>query len=154
MRELRAHGEAVAGRPPPRAVYTDLDGAFTIDLPPGRYTLIFEMNGFKKVQRENIVLALGQTLNVDIKLELAGVEETVTVSGGSPVVDVQSTKVGTEFTGEKLTGIPSSTDLWAALGQAPGVRMRGFDVGVSDYVLKPFNRAEFVARVWRLMKKR
>lgn len=111
---------------------TEADGRYRFPaLPPGRYTLVFEMDGFQKVQRENIVLALGQTLNVDMTLEIAGLEESVTVSGQSPVVDVQSTKVGTEFTGEKLVGIPTSTDLWAALGQAPGIRMRGFDVGGS-----------------------
>ena len=53
------------------------------------------------------------------------------VTSESPVVDLQSTKVGVEFSAEKLAAIPSATDLWAALGQAPGVRMLGFDVGGS-----------------------
>ncbi|MGE3492998.1 MAG: TonB-dependent receptor, partial [Vicinamibacterales bacterium] len=74
---------------------------------------------------------LGQTLNVDQGLQLATLEETVTVTGEAPIVDVSSTKVGSEFNAEKLAAIPSATDLWATLGQAPGVRMRGFDVGGS-----------------------
>jgi outer membrane receptor protein involved in Fe transport len=100
-------------------------------LPPGRYTLTFELSGFQTTRRENIVLALGQTLNVDIQLAVATLQETVTVTAESPVVDITSTKIGSEFGSEKLAAIPSATDIWATLGQAPGVRMLGFDVGGS-----------------------
>jgi hypothetical protein len=55
----------------------------------------------------------------------------VTVSAASPVVDMQNTKVGTDFTSDKLVGVPTATDIWAVLGQASGVRMNGFDVGGS-----------------------
>lgn len=111
---------------------TEADGKFRFpSLPPGRYTLTFEMPSFQTIKRENIVLALGQTLAIDMQLPLATFAETVTVSGESPVVDVQSTKVGSEFSGEKLVGIPTATDIWATLGQAPGIRMNGFDVGGS-----------------------
>jgi Carboxypeptidase regulatory-like domain/TonB dependent receptor-like, beta-barrel len=111
---------------------TEVDGRFRFpSLPPGRYTLVYELTGFQTVRRENIVLALGQTLNVDIQLTLASLQETVTVTASSPVVDVTSTKIGSEFNADKLAAIPSATDLWATLGQAPGVRMLGFDVGGS-----------------------
>ena len=53
------------------------------------------------------------------------------MTGASPVVDMQSTKVGTDFTTDKLVGVPTATDVWAVLGQASGVRMNGFDVGGS-----------------------
>src|SRR5205809_416608 len=55
----------------------------------------------------------------------------VTVTGTSPVVDVTTTKVGTDLKGEALTAVPNSTDAWGALSEAPGVRMQGFDVGGS-----------------------
>jgi hypothetical protein len=77
------------------------------------------------------VLALGQTLNVDAAMQVATLEETVTVSGQAPVVDTSSTAVGSVFNAEALASIPSATDLWATLSQAPGVRMLGFDVGGS-----------------------
>ncbi|MPZ19336.1 MAG: hypothetical protein GEV06_15685 [Luteitalea sp.] len=115
-----------------QATVSELDGTYRFAaLPPGRYTVAFELSGFTTVQRENIVLALGQTLTVDQQLDVASLEETVTVSSESPVVDLQSTKVGVEFTAQKLAAIPSATDVWAVLGQAPGVRMLGFDVGGS-----------------------
>lgn len=111
---------------------TERDGRYRFpSLPPGRYVLTFELSGFQTVRRENIVFALGQALNVDISMPVATLQETVTVSAESPVVDVSSTKVGSEFSAEKLAVLPSATDIWAALGQAPGVRMLGFDVGGS-----------------------
>ena len=111
---------------------TEIDGQYRFQsLPPGRYSLTFELSGFQTTRRENIALGLGQTLAVNLQMNVATLQETVTVTAESPLVDVSSTKVGSEFSSEKLASIPSATDLWATLGQAPGVRMRGFDVGGS-----------------------
>ena len=52
-------------------------------------------------------------------------------SGESPVVDTTTTTVGTNFTKELLTEIPNARDVWAAMSQAPGFTMTGFDVGGS-----------------------
>ncbi|HEX7136857.1 MAG TPA: carboxypeptidase regulatory-like domain-containing protein, partial [Vicinamibacterales bacterium] len=115
-----------------RTAVTEADGKFKIGpVPAGVYTITYELSGFQTAKRVNIVLGLGQTLNVDGQLQVASLQETVTVSAQSPVVDMQSTKVGTDFTTEKLTGVPTATDIWAVLGQASGVRMNGFDVGGS-----------------------
>src|SRR5919106_2517516 len=111
---------------------TEQDGKFLFpSLPSGTYALTFELTGFRPVKRENIVLTLGRTLTVDMKLEVASVQETLTVTAESPLVDRTTTAVGNEFSAEKLAAVPSATDLWAALGQSPGVRMLGFDVGGS-----------------------
>ena len=111
---------------------TEGDGKFLFPaLPSGTYALTFALPGFKQVKREDIVLTLGRTLTVDMQLQVASVQETVTVRGESPIVDRTTTAVGNEFSAEKLAAVPSATDLWAALGQAPGVRMLGFDVGGS-----------------------
>jgi hypothetical protein len=100
-------------------------------LPPGTYVLTFELSGFQTYKRDNIVLALSQTLTVDSAMQLASLQESVTVTASSPVVDTHSTAVGSTLDTAKLVGVPSSTDLWGALAQAPGVRMQGFDVGGS-----------------------
>ncbi|HEY7792053.1 MAG TPA: carboxypeptidase-like regulatory domain-containing protein, partial [Vicinamibacterales bacterium] len=111
---------------------TEANGSYQFPaLPPGTYTLKYELAGFQTMTRENIVLAIAQTLNIDTQLQLASLKENVTVTAESPVVDTQSTAVGNTFSQTKLTGVPSSTDLWAALAQSPGVRMQGFDVGGS-----------------------
>jgi hypothetical protein len=111
---------------------TEEDGKFLFpSLPSGTYALTFELSSFRPVKRENIVLTLGRTLTVDMQLDVASVQETLTVTAESPLVDRTTTAIGNEFSAEKLAAVPSATDLWAALSQAPGVRMLGFDVGGS-----------------------
>ena len=115
-----------------RTVVTEADGKYLFPaLPSGTYSLTYELNGFRTLVREKIVLRVGTTLTVDMQLQVAALQESVTVTGVSPIVDTSTTKVGSEFSGDKLVGIPTSTDVWAMLAQAPGVRMQGFDVGGS-----------------------
>jgi hypothetical protein len=116
----------------PQVVVTDQDGTYRlIALPAGVYTLTFELAGFKTLKREGIRVLINTTLTVDAQLEIATLEETVTVSGESPVVDTSTTRVGTNFTKELLTEIPNARDIWAAMAQAPGFQMTGYDVGGS-----------------------
>lgn len=111
---------------------TEADGRFRFPaLPGGVYEVTFELIGFQTVRREAIAVRLGQTLSVDAQLPVATLQETVTVSGASPVVDVTTTAVGTSFDAEKLQSIPTATDMWSVLSQSPGVRMQGYDVGGS-----------------------
>ncbi len=115
-----------------RTTVSEGDGKYSIaSLPSGPYELTFELSGFQAYKRANIILGLGQILAVDGQLQVASLQESVTVTGASPVVDMQSSKVGTDFTTDKLVGVPTATDVWAVLGQASGVRMTGFDVGGS-----------------------
>lgn len=115
-----------------RSTVTQSDGKYLFPaLPSGTYSLTFDFPSFKTIVRDNIVLSVGTTLTVDTQFQTATAAETVTVSAMSPLVDTATTKVGSEFSGEKLVGIPTATDIWATLGQAPGVRMLGFDTGGS-----------------------
>ncbi|MGH7489177.1 MAG: carboxypeptidase-like regulatory domain-containing protein, partial [bacterium] len=115
-----------------RTTVSEGDGKYSIaSLPSGSYELTFELSGFQSFKRGNILLGLGQILTIDGQLQVASLQESVTVTGASPVVDMQSSKVGTDFTTDKLVGVPTATDVWAVLGQASGVRMNGFDVGGS-----------------------
>jgi len=115
-----------------RSVVSEADGRYSMPaLPSGEYEVTFELGGFQTSTRGNLKLGLGQILTVDAQLRVAALQETVTVSAVSPVVDMQNTKVGTDFTTDKLVGVPTATDVWAVLGQASGVRMNGFDVGGS-----------------------
>ncbi len=111
---------------------TEADGKYRFpSLPSGEYTLTFELSGFQTLNRENIRLVLGQTITVDSQLQLATLAETVTVTGESPIVDVATTKIGSNLKADVLAAIPNSTDVWGALSSAPGIRMQGFDVGGS-----------------------
>ena len=116
----------------PQVQVTGADGAYRlIALPPGVYDMTFELSGFQTIKREGIRVVINQTLTVDQQLQVATLQETVTVTGESPVVDTSTTTVGTNFTKELLTDIPNARDIWAAMAQAPGFQMTGFDVGGS-----------------------
>jgi hypothetical protein len=64
-------------------------------------------------------------------MNVATLQETVTVTGASPIVDTSTTAMGTNFTNELLTEIPNARDIWAAMSQAPGLQMTAYDVGGS-----------------------
>ena len=100
-------------------------------LPPGNYRLSYELGGFATVVREPIVVQVGFTATVSAQLNVATVTETVTVSGASPVVDVQNTNIQNNFTAEVLKDIPSARDIWSVIGLSPGVTVERFDVGGS-----------------------
>jgi hypothetical protein len=115
-----------------RTAVTEADGTFLlVSLPSGVYKLTFDLQGFRQFVRDNVQVILGQTITVDGQLQIGGLAENVVVTGASPIVDVATTKIGTHLTGEALTGVPNSTDVWGALSEAPGIRMQGFDVGGS-----------------------
>jgi len=116
----------------PQVQITGADGNYRmIALPAGVYTLTFELPGFQTLRREGIRVVINQTLPVDAQMQVATLQETVTVTGESPVVDTSSTTMGTNFTKEMLTEIPNARDVWAAMAQAPGVQMQAYDVGGS-----------------------
>src|SRR5690606_21296739 len=75
-----------------RTVPTGDAGAYQLTgLPPGTYVVTFELPGFTTVRRENVIVQVAQVVRVDVEMAVGGLEETVTVSGESPVVDVSST---------------------------------------------------------------
>src|ERR671915_621559 len=116
----------------PQVQVTGGDGGYRfLALPPGVYTIDFELSGFQNVKREGVRVIINQTLTVDQQLSVATLQETVTVTGDSPIVDSSTTQVGTNFTKELLTEIPNARDIWAAMAQAPGIQMTSYDVGGS-----------------------
>src|SRR5918992_5585480 len=116
----------------PQVQVTGGDGGYRfLALPPGVYEVDFELAGFQNVKRQDVRVIINQTLSVDQQLNVATLQETVTVTGESPIVDSSTTLVGTNFTKELLTEIPNARDIWAAMSQAPGLQMTGYDVGGS-----------------------
>jgi len=116
----------------PQTTMSASDGMYRFAaLPSGVYTLTFEAAGFRTLRREGIRVSLNTTLTVDAQLPLASVSESVTITGESPTVDLTTTSIGTAFTKELLRDIPNARDVWAAMAQAPGFQMTGYDVGGS-----------------------
>ncbi|HEX8028811.1 MAG TPA: carboxypeptidase-like regulatory domain-containing protein, partial [Vicinamibacterales bacterium] len=117
----------------PQVQVSGTDGSYRfLALPPGVYEIDFDLTGFQKVQRKDVRVVINQTLSVDMQMQVATLQETVTVTGDSPIVDTSTTAMGTNFTKELLTEIPNARDVWAAMAQAPGMQMSVFDVGGSN----------------------
>src|SRR5687767_664872 len=105
-----------------RTVVTDGTGQFrVVSLPPGAYSVSFSLPGFSVVKREGIEIAGTLTATVDVSLRVGALEETVTVTGESPTVDVQSARRQQVIDGEVLQAIPTSRSYNNVLQLVPGV---------------------------------
>ena len=92
-----------------RTGITDGSGNYrVIQLLPGTYSVTFTLPGFSTVVREGIELTTGFTANVNADMPVGGVEETITVSGASPVVDVQNVRTRVVLTHELLDTVPTA----------------------------------------------
>ena len=98
-------------------------------VPPGTYSVTFELAGFNTLKRDAISITLGFTAQLNVELALATVQETVTVSGASPIIDTSTTRVQQNFKMEQLQSIPNGRDMWALLAVTPSVMMGRTDVG-------------------------
>lgn len=117
----------------PQTTATNERGAYTfIALPPGRYTVRFELQGFSAVERGDIPVNIAVVSTVNQSLQVAQVSETVTVSGEAPAVDVKSTSKGTNFGRDLLESIPQAREIWSTVEQVPGSTMSKFNVGGSE----------------------
>src|SRR5215475_4374966 len=86
---------------------TDGEGRFSVPfLTPGKYDVKAELAGFKTVEQKALTLALGQALDVPLKLPVGGVTETVQVVGTTDVVNVNQTTTGANITSELLERVP------------------------------------------------
>jgi len=105
-----------------RSVVTDGTGQYRIvELPPGAYTVTFSLQGFNVVKREGVVLTGSLTAAIDIELRVGSLEETVTVTGESPIVDVQSARRQQVIDGDVLQALPTSRSYNDVLQLVPGV---------------------------------
>ena len=101
-----------------RSTVTDGSGLYRIlDLRPGTYTVTFSLPGFTTVKREGIELTGSFIASINAEMKVGGVAETITVSGETPIVDVQSVKRQTTLSNETLTTVPTARS-WAATAVA------------------------------------
>jgi hypothetical protein len=113
-----------------RSVVTDGEGQYKIiDLLPGVYTVSFTLPGFSVIKREGIELSAGFTATINAELRVGALQETVTVSGQSPIVDTQNVVQQKVITRTLLDAVPSSRSNYAAL--TPGAS-KSTDVGGSN----------------------
>jgi hypothetical protein len=106
-----------------RDATTDERGWYRVTaLPPGEYELRAELSGFAKQVRRGLILTVGQEATVNASLKLATVEETVTVTGGAPLVETTRNTLGTTVSRSQLDALPLIGRNFAGLTtMAPGV---------------------------------
>ena len=114
-----------------RSVTTDANGLYRITgLRPGTYTVTFSLPGFGGVRREGIEIAGAFTATINAEMKVGGLQETVTVTGETPVVDVQAVKQQRVMNNEVVSAIPSARTVQTLAQLVPGVtHTRAHDVG-------------------------
>ena len=113
-----------------RAGVTDGEGRYTIvDLRPGTYTVVFTLTGFNTLRRDGLELPSNFTMQINADLRVGALEESITVTGDAPVVDVQSTQRTQVLNRDLLDAIPSARNYSGLAALMPGVRMSNTDVG-------------------------
>ena len=109
-----------------RSAVTDGTGQYRIvSLSAGVYTVTFTLSGFSTVKRAGIELTGNFTATVNADLKVGALEETITVSGVTPMVDVQSVTKQTVFTREVLDALPAARSIQGAAVLIPGVTTAG-----------------------------
>ena len=105
-----------------RAVVTDGTGQYKIvDLRPGTYAVTFALSGFSTVKREGIELAGSFAATVNVDMKVGAVQETITVTGASPIVDVQNSAQQRVLGADVIDAIPTSRTQFTTAVLIPGM---------------------------------
>ncbi|MBI2828180.1 MAG: carboxypeptidase regulatory-like domain-containing protein [Acidobacteria bacterium] len=107
-----------------RTVVTDSQGLYRIvDLRPGLYTVTFTLPGFSTVKREGLELTANFTATVNVDLQVGSLEETISVSAESPVVDIQNVVQQKTFSREVLDTLPFGKSASSYASLIPGATL-------------------------------
>ena len=123
---------ATAGAPM-QAIST-AEGSFRfMALPPSTgYALKAELEGFKTKTETAIIVAVGQSTEIRLEMEMGALEEEVTVVAFSPVVEIKKTSISTTMNYETLQSLPSARDPWVILQMTPAVQVDRENVGGNE----------------------
>lgn len=106
-----------------RTVATNAQGVYALpSLPVGTYDLTFHKEGFKELRQTGLKVDVTAELRQDVKLEVGGVLQEVTVTGGAPLVETQRTEMGDVITGTHVEAMPlAARDYTSLMSLQPGV---------------------------------
>jgi hypothetical protein len=115
-----------------RTAVTDGTGQYRIvDLRAGTYSLTFTLPGFNAVRRENIELTGSQILTIPVEMRVGGLQETITVTGESPVVDTQSARREVVIDRDVIEAIPATRAVGGLLNITPGLTVDNNGIALS-----------------------
>jgi hypothetical protein len=122
-----------------RSVTTDGSGNYKIvDLRPGTYVVLFTLPGFQTVRRENVELPSEFTATINADMRVGAVEETITVSAASPIVDVQSAAHVQVLDRESIDNLPTGRTIQGIGQMIVGVSLSLPDVGGSRAAMQTY----------------
>ncbi|MCA1585277.1 MAG: TonB-dependent receptor, partial [Acidobacteria bacterium] len=106
-----------------RTVVTAENGAYSVpNLDPGVYTVTVEMPSFAGMKQTDVKLGAGTTVNLELKLQVAGLKEEVVVTGQAPLIETTSNQIGGSLTSREIEDVPSNFRNFTALTQLiPGM---------------------------------
>ena len=124
-------GETIQGT---RTMVTESNGSYRVTLlPPGTYKVVYQLDGFATLTREGVLVGVGRTSTINVTLQVATLSDAVTVSGETPVVDLQSVTRGTNYDDRLLTSLPTgSRNFGGIMTTTPGIQVTAYDVGGSN----------------------
>ena len=116
-----------------RSAVTDGSGQYRLaDLLPGSYGVTFSLTGFSTVKREAVQIGGGGVTTLNADMRVGSVAETVTVTGETPVVDVQSsTRQQEVLDNATIAALPASRGYGNLLAAVPGIQQTGLDSGAN-----------------------
>ena len=124
-----------------RSTVTDDTGRYTItDLRPGTYKLTFTLAGFSTLVRDGVELAGNTTSPINAELKVGALEESVTVSGQSPLVDVQNAQRTQVIERDVIDALPTTRNMQSVGSIVPGVKLSRPDVGGSQGMEQTYMR--------------
>ena len=114
-----------------RSAVTDGSGQYRLDsLVAGTYSVTYTLPGFSTVKRDGVEVQTGVTVTLNTDLRVGGLQETITVTGETPVVDVQNaTRVQQVLSDEVLAALPASRGYGTLLTVSPGIQANGTQSG-------------------------
>src|SRR5688500_14976945 len=114
----------------PRTAESEANGSYRLlNLPHGEYRVTYQKARFKTIVYEGAKVEVNKTITMNVTMPIAVTDETVVVTGRSPIVDVRSATVGTNFGATMLRDVPNQRDLTALLAATPGITLPRPDIG-------------------------
>jgi hypothetical protein len=116
-----------------RSAVTDAQGRYSvIDLRPGTYKLTFSLTAFSTVVRDGVELPSQFVATINANMKVGSLEETITVSGQTPIVDVQQASKTVVLTRDLIDSLPTTRNILSVGQMIPGIRTSTPDVGGSQ----------------------
>src|SRR6476659_1359211 len=124
-----------------RSAVTDETGRYNlVDLRPGTYKLSFSLAGFSTLVRDAVELPGNTSVPINVELKVGSLEENITVSGQTPLVDVQNAQRTQVVDREVIDALPTTRNMQSVGSIVPGVKLSRPDVGGSQGMEQTYMR--------------